>query len=235
MFREAYDFLARGGPLMIPIGLCSVIGLAIYIERMWIIQRNRILPPRFLDLLEPYLRQRKWGEVRRLCEASNSAIASIVLMGLKYAGCERGRVKESMEEAGRKVHQALERYVPALSAIVSLAPLLGFLGTVTGMIEVFQRVEESIRITGNVQPGTLASGIWEALLTTAAGLSVAIPAFIAVRYLISRIERFVLELEERADQFADHLALDSVPVTAQALTGEVTTPSGPGEQGSSPP
>jgi biopolymer transport protein ExbB len=217
MFSEAFEFLERGGPLMIPIGLCAVVGLAIFLERIWMLQRRRVLPPHFLSVLEPYLRDRRWDDVRRLCDSSESGIATVVRGGLRHLGDGRQLVREAMEEAGRRVTWRLERYLGMLGAVASVAPLLGLLGTVTGMIEVFQQAEDTIQATGNVEPAQLASGIWAALMTTAAGLTVAIPVFLGYKYLEGRIDRFVGELEEQADIFADAIAR---PVTGEAARSE---------------
>jgi biopolymer transport protein ExbB len=132
-----------------------------------------------------------------------------------------------MEEAGRRVAGRLERYLGMLAAMATVAPLLGLLGTVTGMIEVFQRVDDTIQATGDVQAGVLASGIWEALMTTAAGLSVAIPAFIAARYLHGRVDNLVGELEERADVMADLMA---APRPASPAAPSAEAPEGPARE-----
>lgn len=205
MISEAYDFLARGGPLMIPIGLCAVVGLAIFLERMWSVQRRLVLPAHFMKVIGPYLTGRNWVEARRLCDSSESAIASLLGAGLKYAGEGRTLVRESMEDCGRRVAAKMERHLGLLGAVASVAPLLGLLGTVTGMIEVFQQAEDTIAATGNVEPAQLASGIWAALMTTAAGLAVAIPIFMSFKYLEGRIDRFVGELEEHSLAFADSM------------------------------
>jgi biopolymer transport protein ExbB len=206
MLQDVWDFLARGGPLMVPIALCSVISLAVFLERMWALQRNHILPTHFLSVIDPYVRERKWSEARHLADQSDSAVARILRGGLRRLGETRSGLREGMEEAGRRVADRMGWSLGALSAVANVAPLLGLLGTVTGMIDVFQRVDESIQYTGDVQAGALASGIWEALLTTAAGLSVAIPSFIAFKYLEGRIDRYIHELEERSDILADHMA-----------------------------
>ena len=211
---EAFDFLARGGPLMVPIGLCAIVGMAIFFERVWVLQRRRILPPHFLRVLSPYLTRRDWVEVRRVCDSSESAIAALLRGGLRHAGDTRSLVRESMEEAGRRVAQRMERHLGLMGAVASVAPLLGLLGTVTGMIEVFQAAEDTIVATGDVAPAQLASGIWAALMTTAAGLAVAIPVFLGFKYLEGRIDRFVGELEENADVFADQLSQAGPPVEA---------------------
>jgi len=205
MISEAYDFLARGGPLMIPIGLCAVVGLAIFLERMWAVQRRLVLPAHFMKVIGPYLTDRNWVEARRLCDSSESAIASLLAAGLKYAGERRSLVRQSMEDCGRRVAARMERHLGLLGAVASVAPLLGLLGTVTGMIEVFQQAEDTIAATGNVEPAQLASGIWAALMTTAAGLAGAIPIFMSFKYLEGRIDRFVGELEEHSLAFADSM------------------------------
>jgi len=111
-----------------------------------------------------------------------------------------------MQEAGRRETAFLERFVGAIGAVASVAPLIGLLGTVTGMIKVFGRVGEEYEKGGELNPGMLANGIWEALITTAAGLTVAIPAFLAYRYLMSRIDRYVVELEAEASEIVDLVA-----------------------------
>ena len=221
MISDAFDFLARGGPLMIPIGLCALVGLAIFLERMWVLQNRRILPQHFMNVVTPYVRDHNWVEVRRLCDSSESAIATMLRDALRRAGQGRPLVRESMEETGRRVTTRLERYLGLLGALASVAPLLGLLGTVTGMIDVFQQAEDTIQSTGDVQPAQLASGIWAALMTTAAGLSVAIPVFLSFKYLEGRIDRFVGELEERADIFADYIA---ETVADPSLTEDKTDP-----------
>lgn len=227
MFSEAYEFLARGGPLMVPIALCAVVGLTVFLERLWVLQKNRILPPHFLSVLEPYVRDRRWDDVRRLCDSSTSAIATLLRSCIRYTGQSRQVVRDSLEETGRRLHFRMHRFVGVLGAIANIAPLLGLLGTVTGMIEVFQRVDDTIQQTGDVQAGVLAAGIWEALMTTAAGLAIAIPAFIGFKYLGSRIDYFTTELEEKGDFFSDHVSAafptdSAISAVSQPQQGEPT-------------
>jgi biopolymer transport protein ExbB len=221
MMSEVYDFLARGGPLMVPIALCSIVGLAIFLERLWVLQQSRILPLHFMRVLDPYLRKRDWVEARRLCDSSQSSMATILRGGLRYAGQGRTLVREGMEESGRRVSSGFERHLGMLGAIANVTPLLGLLGTVTGMIKVFQRVDDAVRATGDVQPQLMANGIWEALMTTAAGLSVAIPVFIAFKYLEGRSDRLMSDLEERADEIADSIGGDRTePLEGEAAGAE---------------
>jgi biopolymer transport protein ExbB len=192
-----FDFLARGGWLMVPILLCSVLGLTFFLERLWSLQRQKILPPRFLDVVSRLLSERRFSEAEALCHQSDAPIAAVLGAGVRYAGRPRGLIKEVMEEAGRRELFYMERFTSALGVISTISPLLGLLGTVTGLIQMFQRVVNTSAATGGgVDVGQLASGIWEALITTAAGLTVAIPVFLAYRFILSKIDHYAVEMEE---------------------------------------
>lgn len=213
---EIYAFLARGGVLMIPILLCSVLGLAFFLERMWFLQRTRILPGQFIDRVLGALKERRYDDAQKLCDENPSPMSAILASGMRYAGGDRTLVKEAMEETGRREMHFLERFTNALGAIATVAPLLGLLGTVTGMIRVFQRVVEQSAAGTMADPGALANGIWEALITTAAGLTVAIPIYLGYRYVLSRVDRFGVELEDTSLQALDYL----VPPEQSALGRE---------------
>lgn len=201
--QETYELLKQGGPVMVPIALCSLIALTIFFERLWTLQRQRILPEQFIALLTRALREERWNRARSLCDGNESTIAQIARIGLSYRGHRRVVIKDAVQEAGRRAAAMLERFTGALAAIASISPLLGLLGTVTGMIAVFKSVVEQLSDGGEINAGVLAGGIWEALLTTAAGLTVAIPVFLAFRYLMSRIDQLVLELEECGSLIVD--------------------------------
>lgn len=193
---EIYEFLAKGGWLMVPILACSVLSLAFFLERLWSLQRTRVVPPQLTELALTLLEEGRFHEAEALCKSSSTPVAEILASGIRYAGADRALVKEAMEETGRREMFFMEKFTGALGAIATIAPLLGLLGTVTGMISVFQRVVTQSAAAGATDPGTLAGGIWEALITTAAGLSVAIPAYLAYRYILSRVDKFGVELEE---------------------------------------
>lgn len=197
-----YETLAKGGPVMIPIGIAGFFALTILFERLWALRRERLSPRRLVGAVRELVEEGKLSEAEVLCKQDRALITVILLAGLATAGRSRDRVKEAMEEAGRSVAAELERYVNALGTIAAISPLMGLLGTVTGMITVFQRVTEA----GVGDPGQLATGIWEALLTTAVGLTIAIPAYIAYRYLLGRVDRLLLEMEETALVLADRLS-----------------------------
>lgn len=180
---------------MVPIALCSVVALAIFIERMIVLQRHRIVPARFVALVREHIAAGRLAEAAALCKASDTGIAAVILAGLNQAAAPREVIRELMQDRGRRELSNLERFTNMLGAVVTLSPLLGLLGTVTGMIATFQTIAGSSD-EGPISPGALASGIWEALITTAAGLTVAIPAFVLYRIVMSRVDTLVGEMEE---------------------------------------
>ncbi len=208
---EAYQFLAKGGVLMIPILLCSVVALGIFLERLWALRRVRVIPPTFVQKVTKHIHTGDFDRAQDLCDRSPSGVASIVGAGLRHSGKDRATIKEVMEESGRRVASDLERGIGILSSVAAIGPLLGLLGTVTGMIKVFQRVVNQVGADGGgqVNAGALAGGIWEALITTAAGLSVAIVAFLMFKAVTSIIDRLLVEMEERALDLAESMVGDA--------------------------
>ena len=204
-----YESLSKGGVVMVPIVLCSVTALAIFLERLWALQRNRVLPSGLIALVSRSVREGRPAEAETLCSASSATAARVLQAGIRRRGRPRSIVKEAMEETGRREISFLQRYVGGLGTIAAVTPLLGLLGTVAGMIRVFKQVVDEVGARGQVNPGSLANGIWEALVTTAAGLSVAIPAYVAYRYLESRIDGLAIDLEERALDLLDDLEGDA--------------------------
>lgn len=190
-----FDFVERGGPLMLPIALCSVIGLAIFIDRIVRIRKAAGANSAFLQQIRGNIRVGKIEEALEICRSNRSPIAAVFAAGLRRVGDGEAATRQAIEDAGRKEIAELERHLSGLATIAGGAPLLGFLGTVLGMIQAFQTVE---RLGGNVNASVLAGGIWEALLTTAAGLAVATPAFFAHNFLHDRIQTQVHAMEERS-------------------------------------
>lgn len=197
MINELFDFLKQGGVLMIPILAFSVVALGVFFERLWALRSRVVIPRDFLALVRRKVIDGKAPEALTLCEGNRSAASAVVASGLRHAGREREVIKEAFEEVGRLEVTHLSRFVEVVGTIAAVAPLLGLLGTVVGMIDVFRTVvAETGGAAGPVNPASLANGIWAALLTTAAGLSVAIPAFLGYKFLLSRIDRLALEMEE---------------------------------------
>lgn len=191
---EVLDLFGRGGAVMYVIAAASVIGLAVFLERMWALQRSKVAPRSFITRVLDLVEKGQPKEAALVAAENRSSAGAVFRAILRKAGEPLPFVKEAAEEAGRQEAARLERFVGALGTVASVSPLLGLLGTVTGMISVFQRVAE----TGVGNPLDMAAGIWEALLTTAFGLGVGIPALLAHRFTLSRVDGLVLELEEEA-------------------------------------
>lgn len=201
--------VAAGWPIW-PLLICSVVALALIIERFVSLKTAKVLPPQLLDEAMTASHGGVPGPdvVTRL--EQNSALGTVLAAGFRAVNanpsCSDDDVRQAMESAGRSVAHRLERYLPALGTIASAAPLLGLLGTVIGMIEIFgsQAPTAGGGVSGN--PGQLAHGISIALYNTAFGLIVAIPALIFWRYFRSRVDEYLLKMELAGEQFARHLA-----------------------------
>lgn len=188
------EFLARGGVLMIPLGICSVVSLAIIIERALNLRAARILPPDVIQQARLLLAENQVGEAVILCRRQPSAIGRILLAAISNYDKEKEELKSIVEDAGRQEVPTLDRYLGVLGTIAAISPLLGITGTVFGMIRVFATISEK----GVAHPSQLAGGIYEALITTAAGLVIAIPTLIFYNYFTARSDRLILELEKQA-------------------------------------
>ncbi len=199
-----FELITNGGWLMLPIILCSIIAMAIVAERFWSLQRNKILPPDLVPQLWKLAKEKQIDDMTLRRIKMNSPLGAILASGLTNKHHGREMMKTSIEETGRQVVHELERYLNPLGTIASVTPLLGLLGTVVGMIKVFT----AIMIHGVGDPGILAGGISEALLTTAAGLTVAIPSLIFHRYFERLIDDYVLKMEEEALKLVDLMSGD---------------------------
>lgn len=197
-----FALFERGGPVMYPIALCSVAALAIVLEKLFLLRSTRKRIDVFRRIMEGLLARGHVAEVERSAAESPNPLARIFLSGLMHVNEGEARVREAIQWAGEREARRLEAHLTGLSTVVAGAPLLGFLGTVLGMIEAFQRIEQ---LGGNVNASVLAGGIWEAMLTTAAGLTVAIPTLFAHNYLAGRIRALVTELEEASQALLDSL------------------------------
>jgi biopolymer transport protein ExbB len=199
-----FELTKNGGWLMLPIMLCSITAMGIVAERFWSLQRKKILPPALVAQIWRLEKDHNLNEpsIRRI--KMSSPLGSILAAGLLNRRHGREMMKTSIEEAGRQVVHELERFLNTLGTIASITPLLGLLGTVVGMIKVFA----AIMIHGVGDPSLLAGGISEALLTTAAGLTVAIPSLIFHRYFERLVDEYVLNMEEEALKLIDVMAGD---------------------------
>ncbi len=199
--RDYLEIIGRGGPLVYPIFLASVVALAVFIERVIAFRRSRVFPEDLARAVLDLVGQNNHEAALNLARRNVNPLGNLIASALDFRGRGRGLVKERMEEVGGLEIATLGRYVGILSTIATVTPLLGLLGTVTGMVKVFQ----SVALVENPEISQLAGGIWEALLTTVAGLAVAIPAFLAFRYLESRLDRAADTLQEYGLVLLDHL------------------------------
>jgi biopolymer transport protein ExbB len=196
-----WEIVRAGGPFMVPIIVCSIIAAGILFERLWTLQRKRVLPQELIKRINDLTAQNQ--VTPKVIEAleKNSPLGRVLAAAL--ANRDRGRaiMMERVEDTGRHVVHELERFLNSLGTIASISPLLGLLGTVAGIINSFK----AVMLGGMGDPRMLAGGISEALVTTAGGLAVAIPSFIAYRYLRGKVERIVIDMEKIAVKFADSL------------------------------
>lgn len=192
----------KGGLVMLPILACSIIALAIAIEKFLVIRKAKINVPAFSIKIRGILKKKDVAGAMGYCMEEKSPISNIIRRGLKKIKFGRRRVLEAIEVAGKQEISKLEKGLSTLATVAGAAPMLGFLGTVTGMIAAFMKIQE---LQGSASPADLASGIWEALLTTAFGLFVGIPALALYNYFVSLIKKIVLDMERVATDVLDVL------------------------------
>lgn len=185
---------------MWPILLCSVLGLAVVIDRYIVLRKAKINIPAFMVRIRGLLKKGDVSGAVSYCMEEKSPVANIIRKGLKKYRLGHERVKEAIENAGTQEVAKLEKGLSVLATVAGIAPLLGFLGTVTGMISAFMRIED---LAGAANPSDLAGGIWEALVTTAFGLMVGIPALAFYNYFLNRVKKLVRDMETVANDVVD--------------------------------
>ncbi len=190
----------KGGYLMWPILLCSILGLTVLIDRYIVLRKTKINIPAFTVRIRGLIKKKDISGAISHCMEEKSPVANIIRKGLKKYRLGHERVKEAIENAGRQEISKLEKGLSVLATIAGIAPLLGFLGTVTGMIQAFMRIED---LAGSANPSDLAGGIWEALITTAFGLIVGIPALAFYNYFLSAVKKIVGDMETVANDVVD--------------------------------
>lgn len=203
------DFIQKGGPVMYPIIFCSILALAVVLERFYNLHKARIDTKDFMSKIASTLKRNKIMEAIEMCNSTPGPIAQIMKAGILKHDRSRGEIREAIDDAGAHEVPRLEKNLDVLATIAHISPLLGLLGTVTGMIRAFQVIQEKSTSLYPVNPGDLAGGIWEALITTVAGLSVAIPTFVAYNYFVSRVDGFVLDMEKSATDLLNILTTKS--------------------------
>lgn len=201
-----WDLVQKGGPMMYLIMLASVLAFGVVIERIYHIYRARIDADKFMDQITSVLKRNKVIEAIELCNATPGPIAHIIKAGILKHDRTKHEIREAVEEAAQLEIPRLEKHLPVLATIAHIAPLLGLLGTVTGMIKSFQVIQQKAAAMVPVNPGDLAGGIWEALLATLAGLAVAIPTYVAYNYLVSQVDGLVYDMERSATDLVNMLS-----------------------------
>ena len=196
-----WEIVRAGGPLMWPIIFCSIVAAAIVLERLWTLQDKRVLPAELPQKVWQLIENGQVTDKVVVALEQHSPLGRLLAAGLANRHRSHEVLMERLEDAGRHVVHELERYLNTLGTIAGVSPLLGLLGTVTGIIRAF----DAIQAGGMGSPTVLSGGIAEALVCTAAGLCVAIPSLIAYRYLRGKVERLVVEMEKHAIRMADAL------------------------------
>ncbi len=197
-----FDLLVKGGWTMIPIGLLSVLAVYVFVERMMALKRADSNPERLMRQVRDYVQSGDLSGAIGYCRAQDTPASRIIQSGLERVGRPIVEIREAVQSAGRQEAYVLERHMDLLASAAALAPMLGFLGTVIGLIEAFQSIQY---VEGSISPALLANGMWEAMITTAAGLAVGIPALFAYNFLFNRIRHTVNDLERTATDFIDLL------------------------------
>lgn len=195
------EIVQAGGWLMLPIIACSMVAAAIILERLWTLQQKRVLPKDLTVQAWQWVKADRLDSERVQMLHQSSPLGQVLAAGLVNRDAGREIAKEGIEDTGRHVVHEMERYLNPLGTIAVISPLLGLLGTVIGMVKVFA----AITVHGVGNPSVLAGGISEALITTAAGLTVAIPSLIGYRYLRGRVDALVVRMEKEAMKFLEAL------------------------------
>jgi biopolymer transport protein ExbB len=194
------DLFLKGGPLMWPILFCSLVSVTIILERYYYFYRLRGRVPNICPRVKVFLKEGREDEALKLCDQDAGPVARILAISMHIRNKPSEEREKLISRAGSKIVRQMEKYLRALAVIVNTATLLGLLGTVTGMIKAFMKIQE---LGGRVDASVLAGGIWEALITTAAGLFVAIPTMIFYHYFESKVDNIGASMKEAAAEFLE--------------------------------
>lgn len=197
-FQDKIAYLSHGGPVMVLIIISSIICLAMIIERWFALRRSRIFPASFLKEVEILAAQKKVSEILSLSRSHDNPVARILTQGLSADGKTQ---EKKLESAGKAEVLRMEKFLDLIGLLATVGPLIGLLGTVTGMINTFGIISS----IGIGDPTKLSSGIAEALLNTAGGLIVAIPAYIAQKWYYRKVDGYAFELEQAIEKITDQL------------------------------
>ena len=203
---SAWQMILAGGPMMWPIVIVSVFSAAIIIERLWFLKELHLDTAKFVSQLLDKIKHHQIKEAVQLCDAARNPVTNVLKAAIVKYDRPRSQIKEAMEDAALYELPKLHKNLPALATLAQVAPLLGFLGTVIGMARVFGVIYVKSGQMIPVTAADISKGVMEALLTTVAGLLVAIPVFISYNYLVSRVNAFILEMEQSATELVNFLS-----------------------------
>ncbi|NQU74263.1 MAG: MotA/TolQ/ExbB proton channel family protein [Candidatus Omnitrophica bacterium] len=201
-----FEFMQRGGPVMWVIFLCSVVALAVVIERFMQLRKARIDTGKFMNEVSNLLKRNRIIEAIDMCNQTPGPISQVMKAGILKHDRSRPEIREAIEDAAVGEIPILEKNLSILATIAHIAPLLGLLGTVTGMVRAFQVIEQKATALQPVNPKDLAGGIWEALLTTVFGLCIAIPTYVAYNFFVNKVNGFILDMEKSATDLVNLLS-----------------------------
>lgn len=197
-----FDLLVQGGYVMIPLLLLSIAAIAIFVERLMTIKKASKTPTGLLNQVKAYVVDGKINEARMICNQNETPIARMLEKGISRIGSPLKNIEVSIENVGKIEIYRLEKNLSLLATISGAAPMIGFLGTVTGMIQAFIAIAQE---EGSVSPKLLSAGIYEAMITTAAGLSVGIIAYLGYNYLVTQVQKIIHKMEYTSVEFIDLL------------------------------
>lgn len=212
--EDLWDIIRDGGLLMIPIGICSLVLLTLVFERTINLRRGRVIPKPFVSR---FLQQISDGELDaeqalELCEKNGSPVADVFAGAVRKWGRPGVEVEQAIIDAGERATNGLRKYLRVFNGVATISPLLGLLGTVVGMIRAFNAIATSNAMG---RPELLANGISQALLTTAAGLTVAIPALIVYMYFVSRVDRLIIDIDALGQHLVNHISAEELAARTQ--------------------
>lgn len=213
------QILMAGGWAMAPILICSAVALAIVLERWWTLRRSSVLPPGLAQEVREWARSDQLDPAHLEKLATGSPLGELLAAALAVRHHSRDLIKERIEDTGRHVVHRMERYLNTLGTIALIGPLLGLFGTVIGLIRMFMQV----MVGGMADPTKMAGGIGEALICTAAGLTVAIPAYVLHRYFRSKVAGYVVDMEKQATLLLDDLTLPAPSAAPRARRAAAVT------------
>jgi biopolymer transport protein ExbB len=222
--RKVLEILLAGGWALAPILICSAVALAIVLERCWTLRRKSVLPPGLSDEVRKWARSGQLDPGHLDTLANGSPLGELLAAALAVRRQPRELIKERIEDTGRHVVHRMERYLNTLGTIALIGPLLGLFGTVVGLIRMFMEVMGG----GIGDPAKMAGGIGEALICTASGLTVAIPAYVLHRYFRSRVAGYCVDMEKQATALLDDLTLTAPAATPRPRRAPAPSATGPG-------